>query len=185
MANLGRNVRRATWLAVLVFTVASAALYLALKPGFGLLGLPEDARAALLAETGLTAQPSALRIREVTQIGPYLAVVYAAAGNTGAGLMSRESGAWEITGVTDPGALRQGTGQQAGVAAARAGGIEVLFVCVSNRQIARVVVRYPGDGTVLDQRVRGTYAVLWRPAPVGDGSYSVEMYDRAGRRILP
>ncbi len=170
---------------------ASAALYIALRPGFGLLRLPAQARAALLAETGLEGRPSSLKIREVTQIGPYLAIIYTAGGNIGAGLMAGGAGSWSMAGVADPGALRQGaaigggTGK-AGVATVRSGGIEVLFVATNAPQAARVVVRYERDGTVLDQPVRGNYAILWRPAPSpGNEAFTVETYDRGNRRIVP
>jgi hypothetical protein len=145
--------------------------------------LPAPARQSLLDSLGPGVSPRAVRTEEVRRIGPYLAVVYLLGDRPGAAVISYREDRWETAVAPDPDALRRKGTELLAATALPAAGLEVVFVAVFDRRVARVTLNYPGDQTRLDQARHGPYMIFYRVAPTSSTPFFLEAYDRGGRRL--
>jgi hypothetical protein len=112
-------------------------------------------------------------------------VIYRLGGQPGAALLIGGEGTWSATGVADPGPLVRPAGTGAGTASLVDDGLQVVFIGIPDRRVARVTLSFPEDGTVLTARRGRGYAIVWRPAGPAPLSFNVETFDTAGNRLSP
>ena len=148
--------------------------------------LPASARAAL-AQAVVSSDGGAgrLKLLEAERIGPDFAVIYRVGGMAGTALLVGDEETWSVQGAPNPGALVPPPGTQVGAVSLVADGLQVVFMGIPDRRVARVAVRFPSDGTVLNASRRRGYAIAWRPAGQALMSFDVETYDAKGKRLNP